>query len=139
MAYAEVAEYQSRRGQGWLPAVMDELSDNRKKIKSRRSAQKVLVLTDTGCKDEAEIFCLAAREMTGIQLVGRPTGGTFEYSNPVTMDYGYGMTFTYPISKSQRCMDGKGFQRRGIPVDVDIPWSKAEIDSDEVLNAAIQL
>lgn len=136
MARVFTEDLDSKRGRGFLPEAGDETNQE---IKSIRSADKIILLTDTYCEGEAESFALGCRRTEGTTLVGRPTMGNFEYRNPVTVDYGFGKTFTYPISKTKRCFDGNGYSKSGVPVDVYIPWSGDEIRNDIILDEAMSL
>lgn len=131
-------EYKSRRGKGWVLDWDGEDSEPML-IPSYRAAEKVIILTDTGCEDEAEWLCLASKRINGVTLLGRPTAGNIDYSNSVLADFGYGVTFSYPISKTQDCLDGRGINQAGVPVDGYIPWAEAEIHSDVILQTALDL
>lgn len=131
-------EYGSRRGKGWMLDWDGDAVDSTQ-IPSFRSAQEVILLTDTGCEDEAEWFCLACKRFKGVTVLGRPSAGNIDYSNCVLVDFGYGTTFSYPISKTEDCMQGRGINQIGVPVDVYIPWTEAEIHSDVLLQAALML
>lgn len=131
-------EYKSRRGKGWVLDWDGEDSEPML-IPSYRAAEKVIILTDTSCEDEAEWLCLASKRINGVTLLGRPTAGNIDYSNSVLADFGYGVTFSYPISKTQDCLDGRGINQAGVPVDVYIPWAEAEIHSDVILQTALDL
>lgn len=133
-AAALSAEIQAQRGQPWVLEA-DSLSDER--LPCRRSAQQITILTDSTCEDEAERFALACRRFSGVRLVGRPTRGSLEYSNPVSADFGFGCSLTYPISRSAACQAGQGYASSGVPVDVYIPWSPDEIHTDRVLAQAL--
>jgi C-terminal processing protease CtpA/Prc len=133
-AAALSAEIQAQRGQPWVLEA-DSLSDER--LPCRRSAQQITILTDSACEDEAERFALACRRFSGVRLVGRPTRGSLEYSNPVSADFGFGCSLTYPISRSAACQAGQGYAGSGVPVDVYIPWSPDEIHTDRVLAQAL--
>jgi hypothetical protein len=128
------AEIEAHRDQGWT-LQEDPLSEE--KIPCQRVAETITLLTDSSCEDEAERFALACRRFSGVRLVGRPTRGSLEYSNPVSVDYGYGRTFTYPISRSVACQAGQGYAQHGVPVDIYIPWSPAEINEDRILTQAL--
>ena len=136
MARLLMKDLDSKRGQGFLPetgVATDQM------IKSLRSSDQIILLTDTYCDGEAESFALGCSQIEGIKLVGRPSMGNLEYRNPVTVNYGFGITFTYPISKTKRCYEKNGFSKTGVPVDVYIPWSVNEINNDIILNETMIL
>lgn len=136
MAAAITAELEANRGRG---LVLEKDDDEDERIQGCRSADQIILLTDTFCEDEAEWLALGCSRLDGITLVGRPTMGNMDYSNLVTVKYGYGITFTYPISKTKSCFEGKSYNPTGVPVDVYVPWSKAEIQEDRILQTALSL
>lgn len=136
MAAEMLADLEVKRGQGLLLEVEEEEGDW---IKTCRSAEKIILLTDTGCEGEAEWLVLGCSRQANVTRIGRPTRGSIDYRNLVTVDYGFGRTFTYPISKTKGCYEGHGYNKTGVPVDKYIPWRPEEIWEDVVLKQAINL
>lgn len=62
-------------------------------------------------------------------LLGRPTMGTLDYTNPVTVLYD-AFSFTYPISRTMASLEGNGVDERGVQPDVVVPWTAAECIRD---------
>ena len=52
-----------------------------------RGPEKVVLLTDTWSEQEAEHFVQLAKQQGRAVLLGRPTMGTLDYTNPVTVLY----------------------------------------------------
>ena len=67
----------------------------------------MVVLADTWCEQEAERFVQLAKQQGRAVLLGRPTMGTLDYTNPVMVEYDE-FIFTYPISRTAASLEGEG-------------------------------
>lgn len=117
------------------PEPMEELV-----IKPAASAPKsVLVLTDTFCENEGESFVsMLKRAGAKVKLIGRPTMGTLDYFDNITVKLNEHMSLSYPISETKAAHDGCGIAEKGIGVDEYIPWTPAEIKTDIILKRALE-
>lgn len=97
--------------------------------------EKVILITDTWCENAAEAFVQAAKRLPQVKSIGRPTMGTLDYCNPVSVVLDNDFLFNYPMSRDAGCST-KG---RGIPVDIYIPWTPEECERDLLLAQAMAL
>lgn len=117
MAQQLTAYYRDQSGKGWVDEV-EELPVPAETPIQRRGPEKVVVLTDTWCEQEAERFVQLAKQQGRAVLLGRPTMGTLDYTNPVMVEYDE-FIFTYPISRTAASLEGEGVDERGVqPISV---------------------
>ena len=128
MARQLTAYYRGQSGKGWVDEV-EELPVPAETPILRRGPEKVAVLTDTWCEGEAEHLAQLAKQQGRATLLGRPTMGTLDYTNPVTVEYDE-FLFTYPISRTLASLEGNGVDERGVQPDVYVPWTAAECTAD---------
>ena len=128
MAQQLTAYYRDQSGRGWVDEV-EELPVPAETPILRRGPEKVIVLTDTWCEQEAERFVQLAKQQGRAVLLGRPTMGTLDYTNPVTVEYDE-FSFTYPISRTTASLEGNGVDERGVQPDVYVPWTAEECTAD---------
>lgn len=109
-------------------------------LPAEHAPEKVILLTDTFCENEAESFvALCKRCGSKVTVIGRPTMGTLDYFDPVTIALHDKMTLSYPIRMTHAAHEGRGISEKGLPVDKYIPWTPAEIDQDVLLAHALSL
>lgn len=137
MALQLTAYYRDQSGRGWTDEV-EELPIPAQTPILRRGPEKVVLLTDTWCEQEAERFVQLAKQQGRAVLLGRPTMGTLDYSNPVTVEYDE-FRFTYPISRTLASLEGNGVDERGVQPDICVPFTPAECTADLLLRKAQQL
>lgn len=102
--------------------------------------EKVVVLTDTFCEDEGEAFVsMCQRCGDKITVIGRPTMGTRDYFDPITIAVHEKMTLSYPIRMTHAAHEGRGISEKGLRVDKYIPWTPNEISRDIFLEQAMAL
>ena len=100
--------------------------------------EKVVVITDTFCEDEGEEFvALCKRCGDKVTVIGRPTMGTLDYFDPITVAVHEKMTLTYPIRMTHAAHEGRGISEKGLGVDEYIPWTPGEIGRDILLERAL--
>ena len=128
MAQELTAYYRDQSGRGWVDEA-EELPVPAETPILRRGPEKVVVLTDTWCEQEAEHFVQLAKQQGRAALLGRPTMGTLDYRNPVTVEYDE-FSFTYPISRTAASLEGRGVDERGVQPDVYVPWTAEECTAD---------
>jgi C-terminal processing protease CtpA/Prc len=130
-----IAYYRQMSGKGWVEEVAELPAEASTPIR-KSPISKVVVLTDTWCENEAEHFVQLCKKQARARIVGRPTMGNVDYSNPVSVRYDC-YTFTYPISKTEEAAAGQGVSGKGIAPDVLIPWTSRECTEDVLLQAAL--
>ena len=102
--------------------------------------EKVVLLTDTFCEDEGESFAAMAQRCGGrVVTLGRPTMGTLDYFDPITVQLNEHMSISYPIAMTKAAYEGRGLAEKGLPVDEYIPWTPAEIGEDLLLKRAMEI
>ena len=102
--------------------------------------EKVVVLTDTFCEDEGEQFVALCKRCGGkVTVIGRPTMGTLDYFDPITVALHDKMTLSYPIRMTPAAYEGRGTSEKGLSVDEYIPWTSKEIFQDILLDRAMAL
>jgi hypothetical protein len=101
--------------------------------------QKVLLLTDTYCENDAEDFVQRAAAFEKVTTVGRATMGTLDYTDLVALPVDENITLIYPMSKSDAAMQGQGIHQVGLAPDVYVPWTPEECARDVVLEKALEL
>ena len=137
MAQQLTAYYRDQSGKGWVDEV-EELPIPAETPILRRGPEKVILLTDTWCEEEAERFVQLAKQQGRTVLLGRPTMGTLDYTNPVTVEYDE-FSFTYPISRTAASLEGNGVDERGVQPDVYVPWTAEECTADLLVEKAMTL
>ena len=114
-------------------------SDGRTVRPASVAPHSVIVITDTFCEDEGELFAAACRRCGAkVRTVGRPTMGTLDFFDPITVQLNAHMSLAYPIAMSKAAYEGHGIADKGLPVDRYIPWTPAEIREDQLLRAALE-
>ena len=98
---------------------------------------KVILLTDVTCAYAGETFVSLCRKSPRTEALGRPTGGSIDYCNPVSVSFDGRFVFTYPMSKTQAAAEGRGLSGRGLAPDLYIPWSEQECTEDKLLQEAL--
>lgn len=105
-----------------------------------RAPEKIVLITDTFCEDEGEQFAaMAQRCGKKVVTVGRPTMGTLDTFDPITVKLNEHMTLSYPIAMSAAAYEGRGIAGKGLPVDRYVPWTPAEIGEDILLCEALAI
>ena len=100
--------------------------------------EKIVLITDSFCEDEGEQFAaMVQRCGRKIVTVGRPTMGTLDTFDPITVRLNAHMTLSYPIAMSAAAHEGRGIAGKGLPVDRYLPWTPAEIGEDILLREAL--
>ena len=128
MAQQWTSYYRNQSGKGWVDEV-EALPVPAEMPILHRGPEKVVLLTDTWCEQEAEHFVQLAKQQGRALLLGRPTMGTLDYTNPVTVLYD-AFSFTYPISRTMASLEGNGVDERGVQPNVVVPWTAAECIRD---------
>lgn len=103
-----------------------------------KAPEKVLVLTDTWCRDAGEIFVQAARR-AGAKLLGRATQGTLDYCADHALQLDDHFIFHFPSAITAEAREGRGMKGRGIQPDEAIPFTPEECRRDLLLEAALNL
>lgn len=107
---------------------------------AERAPAKIVLLTDTFCEDEGEQFAaMVQRCGSKVVTVGRPTMGSLDTYDPITVKLNDHMALSYPIAMSVAAYEGRGITDKGLPVDRYIPWSPSEIDKDILLEEALMI
>ena len=128
MAQQWTSYYRNQSGKGWVDEV-EALPVPAEMPILHRGPEKVVLLTDTWCEQEAEHFVQLAKQQGRALLLGRPTMGTLDYTNPVTVLYD-AFSFTYSISRTMASLEGNGVDERGVQPNVVVPWTAAECIRD---------
>ena len=87
--------------------------------------------------DTLTLQMLARRCGKKVTTVGRPTMGTLDTFDPITVRLHEHMTLSYPIAMSASAREGRGVAGRGLPVDRYVRWTPAEIGEDILLREAL--
>lgn len=135
---AELALYRDNFGKGlvFLPPEPAEGAVS----PSPAAPERVVVITDTFCEDEGETFvALCKRCGSKVTVIGRPTMGTLDYFDPITIAVHEKMTLSYPIRMTHAAHEGRGISEKGLSVDEYIPWTPDEIGRDLLLERAMAL
>lgn len=107
---------------------------------AEKAPEKIVVLTDTFCEDEGEAFVALCRRCgEKVTVIGRPTMGTLDYFDPITISLHEKMTLSYPIRMTHAAHEGRGIGEKGVSVDEYIPWTPAECFDDTILSRAREL
>ncbi|MCD8023895.1 MAG: S41 family peptidase, partial [Lachnospiraceae bacterium] len=101
--------------------------------------KKVILITDTWCRDAGEVFVKLAAKSSKVTVLGRPTMGTIDYTNSVTMLLDQTFVLSYPMSRRGHVTDGICYNDTGLPVDVYVPWTPQECTQDLLLAKALEL
>ena len=102
--------------------------------------EKVVLIMDTFCEDEGEQFAaMAQRCGKKVVTVGRPTMGTLDTFDPITVKLNEHMTLSYPIAMTAAAYEGRGVGGKGLPVDHYIRWTPDEIGEDILLRTALEV
>ena len=105
-----------------------------------QAPRTVVLLTDTFCENEGESFSALCRRCgSKVVTLGRPTMGTLDYFDPITVALNEHMSLSYPIAMSVDAYEGRGIAEKGLPVDRYVPWTPEEIRRDVLLNEALAL
>ncbi len=131
-AEAYIAELRDKAGSGY---VFERLEAEHGTVTAKRRG-RVLVLTDSDCRDAGEALVQAARR-AGATLVGRATMGTLDYCGDVSALLGGRFVFSWPTAVTADARNGKGMKGIGIVPDVYIPFSAEECGRDVLLDAAL--
>lgn len=134
----EIALYKDNFGKGlvYLPPEPVEGAV----VPAPAAPERVVVLTDTFCEDEGEAFLAQCRRCgSKVTVIGRPTMGTLDYFDPITIAVHEKMTLSYPIRMTHAAHEGRGISEKGLPVDEYIPWTPDEIGRDLLLERAMGL
>ena len=98
------------------------------------------MLTDTFCEHEGEQFAAVCQRCgEKVFTLGRPTMGTLDYFDPITVVLNGHMRLSYPIAMTKAAFEGRGIAEKGLPVDRYLPWSPEEIEQDLLLQQALLL
>jgi C-terminal processing protease CtpA/Prc len=128
-------EIETKKGKGFLPEEDEEEEDEPRL--PLENFERIVLLTDCFCANEAELFVRQAKKSAKVSVLGRRTSGDYHYSQDVTMDFGYGTTFTYPIAKSGECLaTGKP---EGIEPEEIMPWTQEDCTKDRMLERGIEI
>ncbi len=104
-----------------------------------RAPKQVVVLTDCFCEQEGERFVALCRRCGDkLRVIGRPTRGTLDCFDPITVALNEHMTLSYPIAMSVEAYEGRGIAETGLPVDEYLPWTPEEIAEDLLLKKALE-
>ena len=112
--------------------VREELQAADIAVKAAPEGQRVAVLTSGTTSDAAEWLAQVASKSSRVTLVGEPTRGTLDYSNPVSVVFDGRFVFTYPMTKTLEASQGKGICGKGIAPSLACP-------ADEALEQALGL
>lgn len=153
-----IQEYQKKAGSGLCAeAADDELqskshttaagasceSENSNKeqslIRPYENIQKIVLITDTWCRDAGEIFVKLCSGFSKVSIIGRPTMGTIDYTNSVTMLLDQTFVLSYPMSKRGYVLNDTRYNDTGLPVDLYIPWTPQECTEDVLLQKALNI
>ena len=133
-ADALIAGLERLRGAGWVEETVDLWADLPEAVAPRGGETALLV--DTFCEGAAESFALLAKKEGRAKLLGRPTMGTLDYANLISVLLSDEMTFTYPMSITKTARDGHGFRNRGVQPDVALPFTPEDCAHDPILARA---
>lgn len=134
----EMALYRDNCGKGLTYLPPDPVEGT--VLPAERAPKKVVLLTDTFCEDEGEAFvALCKRCGEKVTVIGRPTMGTLDYFDPITVALHDKMTLSYPIRMTHAAHEGRGISEKGLSVDEYLPWSTEELSRDVILARALEL
>ena len=111
--------------------------DDPDEIIQGRMGGKLVLLTDTWCEDAGEQLAEVAQRL-GAHTIGRPTMGTLDYSNPVTVLCDSDFAITWPMSKRKAVTQGQTMKNKGLPVDEYVPFTAEEAVRDLLLQRALE-
>lgn len=100
--------------------------------------KKVYILVDELCASSGDSFAYYFALLPKVKLVGRPTFGILDYSNCIELKYDQ-YEFLYPTSRLCSLDHGEGMMKRGVPVDVYIPWTPEQLQKDVILDKALEM
>ena len=129
-------EYSEKRGQGFVTEG-DSKKGNRV-IRGRTRPKKVLILTDEICGSSGDGFVAEMKCSPKVTVIGRATAGINDYTDICIKKYG-DFSFMYPMKRSLLLDRGEGQARKGVPVDIHIPWTPEHLERDVELETALRL
>lgn len=91
--------------------------------------EKVYIITDSSCASSGDNFVQVFGKLPKVTVVGRPTMGILDYSNVAMIEYGE-FWLGYPTSRLMGIENGKGMMKKGVPVDVYVPWTPEHLTRD---------
>ncbi len=123
-----------------LDEVLPSPFDDERVTPDTHAPQLACILVDSTCGYAAERLAQAVMGMGRVRLVGRATQGLVDYANYLTCELeGIQCSFTYPMSRTKANRDGAGFAKKGLPLDVHVPFTPQECTADTILQAALEL
>ncbi|MCC8101916.1 MAG: hypothetical protein LIP11_06525 [Clostridiales bacterium] len=140
-----IGEFKEKSGKGFLKDVPEddilaeyhEIHEGKEGLYNQ--IRKVILITDTWCRDAGEVFVKICSASDKVTVVGRPTMGTIDYTNYVNASIDKTFILSYPMSKRQNVVDGHPYNETGLPVDVYIPWTPQECTEDLLRQKALEL
>lgn len=136
-ADALIAKLNERSGAGFVQERLDLWEDEPQILSPR--GHRVTLLQDTWCEGAAESFVLLAKREGRATLMGRPTMGSLDYANRISVSLCDTLVFTYPMSITLDAMRGQGTRNRGVTPDVYIPFTPQECTEDVIERRAAGL
>ncbi len=131
------ADHPDVSGFYWEPHAY--LNDLDIELEPEAGPQKIFILSDLYCRDEAETILKMASGLPKVTVIGRPSMGSSDYQAPMTISFEDDLFFSYPIAETKDAYEGKGIFGKGAPVDVYVPWTPAECHEDVILQKALEL
>lgn len=108
---------------------LPEQADDEMLLPADQAPEKIILLTDTFCEKEGEqLAAMIQRCGRKVTTIGRPTMGTLDTFDTITIAMNEHMSLTYPIRLTKAAYEGKGISEKGLPVDRYISWTPAEIE-----------
>ncbi len=101
--------------------------------------ERVVVLSDIGCRREGELLLEMASAQGRATTMGRASLGDSDYQEPLAVSFEDDMVFSYPVGATRRAREGRGIMGKGVPVQVPVSWDPAEIERDVLLERALGL
>ncbi|MCD8348571.1 MAG: S41 family peptidase [Lachnospiraceae bacterium] len=140
-----IAEFKEKSGKGFQKDVPEddilaeyhEIHEGKEGLYNQ--IRKVILITDTWCRDAGEVFVKICSASDKVTVIGRPTMGTIDYTNYVNASIDKTFILSYPMSKRQNVVDGHPYNETGLPVDVYIPWTPQECTEDLLRQKALEL
>ena len=121
-ARERLKEIQENRGKDWVCEPAEFYEEESAVSEIRPVFTDIYVLVDRETKGEAEWLAWRLKQEKRVKIFGEATKGWVNYGSPVTMDFGFGTSFTYPAS---RLSFGK--EKQEIRVTPDFVMSAEEI------------
>ena len=139
MINRDIIDFRRKSGAGWTLEEGYGRDEQPQQVCPAENIEHVVLITDTWCRDSAEEFADVCRRSSKVTVIGRPTRGTIDYTNNVTVVFDGMYVLTYPMGKRQHVAQKIRYNETGLPVDIYVPWTPEECAEDILMKKALEV